>query len=306
MEPQDVLADDMHIGGPQSAELLALLPVRLVGIIPDGGDIVDQRIQPDVGHVAGVEGHGDSPRKGGTGHAQILQSCLEEIVDHFLLAALRLDEVRMLIKVGHESVGVPAHAEEVRLLAGALDGSAAVGASAVRRLRIGEEGFARLAVPALVAGFIDVALVIKALEQLLHGGNMAAVGRADKTVVGNVHPVPQSLDPAGGVVHKRLRCHASRRRLVLDLLPVLIGTGAEKHIVAHFPLEAGNGIRHNRLVGVAEVRLAGGVRDGGGQIKCGLCHGVSLPFFVGIYGSLMYTYAGIARSLPIRSAMLPS
>ena len=60
------------------------------------------------------------------------------------------------------------------------------------------------------------------------------------------------------------------------------------------------------LVGVAEVRLAGGVRDGGGQIKCGLCHGVSLPFFVGIYGSLMYTYAGIARSLPIRSAMLPS
>ena len=168
MEAQDVLADDMHIGGPQSAELLALLPVRLVGIIPDGGNIVDQRIQPDVSHVAGVKGHGDSPRKGGTGHAQILQSCLEEIVDHFLLAALRLDEVRMLIKVGHESVGVPAHAEEVRLLAGALDGSAAVGASAVRRLRIGEEGFARLAVPALVAGFIDVALVIKALEQLLH------------------------------------------------------------------------------------------------------------------------------------------
>ena len=99
MEPQDVLADDMHIGGPQSAELLALLPVRLVGIIPDGGDIVDQRIQPDVGHVAGVEGHGDSPRKGGTGHAQILQSCLEEIVDHFLFAALGINKVRICLDI---------------------------------------------------------------------------------------------------------------------------------------------------------------------------------------------------------------
>ena len=186
----------------------------------------------------------------------------------------------MLLDIGHELVGVLLHVEEISLLAGLLHGTAAVGAFATLGLGLGEEGLAGHAVPALVTVLINVALVIEALEHLLHGGLVVVVGGADEVVVLDVHLVPEGLDLPCHAVHVRLGGHARGLCKILDLLTVLVSTRAEKHVVPHLPLVTGDSIGHNGLVGVAEMRLFGRIRDGGGDIELGLLliHGC-VPFY---------------------------
>ena len=217
-----------------------------------------------------IKGHLDTPGKGGTGHAEILQACLQEVVDDLLLAGLGLNEAGMLLDVGHESVGVLLHVEEIGLLRSALDLAATVGALAISGLGVGEEGLAGDAVPALVAALIDIALIVELLEQLLHSRLVVVVGGADEVIVGNVHLVPQILDLPRHAIHVGLGGDARGVGEILDLLAVLVGTRAEVDVVAHLSLVAGDGVGHDGLVGVAEVGLLGGVGDGGGDVILGL------------------------------------
>ena len=63
------------------------------------------------------------------------------------------------------------------------------------------------------------------------------------------------LDLAGYAVDVCLGRDACLLCEILYLLTVLIGTGAEENILAHLALEAREGVGHNDLVGVAEMRL---------------------------------------------------
>ena len=75
VEAGDVLADDV--------QLLAALPVLLVQlariavrVVPETGDIVGERVQPDVDDMAAVKVDGNAPCEGGARDAQILQPLL--------------------------------------------------------------------------------------------------------------------------------------------------------------------------------------------------------------------------------------
>ena len=70
VEADDVLADDVHVGGPILFKQLARVPVRVVA---EAGDVVGQSVQPDVDYVFGIEIDGYAPRKGSARNAQILQ-----------------------------------------------------------------------------------------------------------------------------------------------------------------------------------------------------------------------------------------
>ena len=61
-----------------------------VVFISAGGDIVGQRVNPDVNDVSGIEIHGNAPGKTGPGDAQILQTGINEIPHHFIYTALGL------------------------------------------------------------------------------------------------------------------------------------------------------------------------------------------------------------------------
>ena len=55
VEAQNVLADQVDVGRPDRRELLVVLAVA------DGGDVVQQRVEPDVDDLLVVPRQGDAP-----------------------------------------------------------------------------------------------------------------------------------------------------------------------------------------------------------------------------------------------------
>ena len=287
VEAQNILADDMHVRGPVLAEMLALLLVSLIGIVSERRNIVGQRVQPDVNDVTGVEIHGNSPREGGAGNAQILKACLEEVVDHLLFAELGLDKFGMLLDVLHQAIRILAHLKEVCLLLCLRQRTAAVGALALDRLRCGKEGLTGRAIPALVLSLIDISLLVEALEDLLHGGDVIIVGRADKIVVAGGKRSPDIADLPRNAIHVRLRRHALLTCERFDLLTVLIRARAEENVLSAGALISCNRIGHDDLIGIAEVRLARCVGDGGRYVKF-FIHAF-VPPSISIHQSFVYS-----------------
>ena len=263
VEPDDVLADEVQVRGPQLLKLrFALLPA----VVADAGDVVGQSVQPHVHHVLGVELHRDAPGEAGAGHAQVLQARQQEVVHHLVLPGHGLDELRVIIDIVDEPGGVLAHLEEVGLLLGGVDLPTAVGALAVHQLALGPEALAGGAVQPLVRALVDVTLVVEVLEDLLDLFLVVAVGGADEVIVGHAHQVELLLDDGGHLVHELLGGDAFGLGLQLVFLAVLVGAGLEEHVIALQALEPGDGVRQDDLVHVADVGLARRVGDGGGEV----------------------------------------
>ena len=106
---------------------------------------------------------------------------------------------------------------------------------------------------------------------------MVVVSSTDKFIIGCVHQVKGLLDLACHLINKLLWCFSSLSSFQLDLLTMLIRTCLKAHIIALHSLESGNGICQHDLVGVSNVRLAGSVSNGRGDVIRFL-HGVFLTF----------------------------
>ncbi len=263
MEPDNLLAHKVDIRRPELTEIM--VPVVFKA---QGGHVVEQGIDPHIDHMAGVKVHGHAPGEAGPGHAQVFQTGLNEVVDHLVDTAARLQEIRVFQQIPHP-VGILRKPEEIGFLFRVLHLPAAVRALAVHQLALRPEGLAGLAVLALIGALVDVAVVVHLPENSLDGRHMIVVGGTDEPVVGNVHQLPQiqhTLLPSDNVVHKLLRGNAGLLGLVLNLLAVLIGAGEEHHVVALEPLEPSHGVGCHGAVGVADVQLGGRVINGGGNI----------------------------------------
>ena len=281
VETQNVFTDQMHIGGPQ----LLVQFGGILRIVADTGDVVVQSVHPNVYNVTRVEINRNTPAEGGTGYAQILQTGLQEVVYHFFLTGLGLNEFRMLLDVLHQTILIFAHFEEVSFLFGLFNFAAAVGALAVHQLALGEEGFTGYAVPAFVVTFVNVALLVQFLEDLLYGLFVVGIGGTDELVIAGVHQIPNVFDLAGYFVNVLLGSYTVFLSVQLDLLAVFVGTGHEEYIVALQTTIAGNGIGQNYLIGVADMGLTGSVSNSGCQViltfglfvAC-ITHGLNLLF----------------------------
>ena len=259
MEADDVLADQVEICGPV---LFVQVSAVAVGVIADAGDVVAERVQPYIDDMAGIEIHRDAPLEGSPGYAQVLQAGQKEVVHHLVLSGNGLDELRMGIDMVDQTVRVFLHFEEVGLFSGRVDFAAADGALVlIDDLGSGIEGFTLCTVQAFIMSFINIALLIEAAEDLLDLNLMVRVCRTDKSVIGCIHQVPEALDLGRVLVYELLGCHAGPVGAVLDLLTVFVRTGLEVDIIAVCPFVAGDGVRQNDLVAVADVGLAGCVGD---------------------------------------------
>ena len=238
VEAGDVLADNVQAGGPVFFKELA----ALAAVVAKAGDIVGQRIQPDVDDVLGVEVHRDAPLYGGAGHAQVLEPGQQEVVHHLVAAGDRLDKVGVGIYMVDEPLGVVAHLEEVGLLLLLSGLPAAVGALAVYELALGEEGLALVTIEALIGALVDVPLVVELFEYLLNLFYVVVVGGADKVVVAEVHQVELLFYQSGGAVHELLGGEIRGLGLLLVLFAVLVGAGLEVHVIALHTLEAGDAV----------------------------------------------------------------
>ena len=98
---------------------------------------------------------------------------------------------------------------------------------------------------------------------------MALFRGADVVVVRAVHPLDHGAEQHDVAIHQLPRGYALARRGLLDLLAVLVCAGEEQHVIAVEPLEAGDRIGRDDLVGVADVRGAVRVGNRGSDVIAG-------------------------------------
>ena len=257
MESDNLLADDVH-RGPVLFEVV----ITIVHVAQSGG-VVEERIHPDIDHVARVKVHRHSPLEAGTGDTEVLKARLDEVVDHLVDTGGGLQESAGLQKVLH-GLGIFGKAEEIGLLLSVMDGTSAVRAAAVYQLALSPEALTGRAVFALISAFINIPVVVHFAEDTLDGGDVVIVGRADETVVRDIHELPEVQDTAGAfddLIHKGLGRDASFLRFFLDLLAMFIRAGKEHNIIAPQALIAGDGVSGDGAVGVADVKLIRGIID---------------------------------------------
>ena len=246
METDDFLAHQMDIRRPVFMEHL------VVGTIFNGGQIVQQSVEPYVYHVLGIKRHLDAPVKTGTGDAQIFQTLLHE-VDHLVAAGSRLDEIRMLLNIFEPAFLVLAHLEKITFFLHLFHGAAAVRALAVYQLTFQPERFARHTVPAFVVFLVNIALVKNFLHHGLHHFVVTFLAGTQKIIVADVQTFPQQLEVSDNLVHIFLGRYAFFFRLALNLLAVLIAAGQKENIFALSAMITGDAICHRGTVSVADM-----------------------------------------------------
>src|SRR5262249_478553 len=107
MKADDVLADDVDVGRPKY-RIFAVFHFR----IAERGDVVDQRVEPDVNHMAGMSRHRNAPGKAGARDRTILQARLDE-ADDLVAPAARSDGFGVRLVPGKQPVLPCRKTEEV-------------------------------------------------------------------------------------------------------------------------------------------------------------------------------------------------
>lgn len=165
MEPDDVLAHDLVLRGPEARQ-------RVLGLQRvDSRQVVGKGVEPDVHDVLGGEPLGDphAPAERGARDGQVLQSVLAQAGEDVVAELLGLHELRVRLDVRDEPLLVVAHAEEVALLLHPLEGQSGADVHEARglSLHVRDEALLALIVPALVRVQVYVTLCGALDPQLL-------------------------------------------------------------------------------------------------------------------------------------------
>ncbi len=188
---------------------------RHVVRIARAGDVIGQRIDPDIHHMIGRSRHRHAPVEAGAADREVDQPALDEAQD-LVAARFRADEVRVGGVEIEQGLLVFGEAEEPGLLGGPFD-RRALRRELVAPLPVGQflllvEGLVADRIPAFVAVEIQVAGVRHRLPDRLAGGVMLGLDGADETIVRNIEYVGHFMEIAGHFVSKfarvRRRGHA--------------------------------------------------------------------------------------------------
>ena len=249
VETHDFLADEVQVGRPVFLEFLGVVEEA------DRRQVVRQRVEPDVDDVLRVDGHLDAPVKRRARNAEVVEALLDE-VDHLVAARGRLDEVGMVFDVFEDAILILAHLEEVGFFRDFLHGAVAVRAAAVLvELVLRPVALARRAVEALVLAFVDVALLVDAVEDFLHDALVAFLRRADEVVVADVEAFPEILEARDDLVRVFDGLDAGLFGLLLDFLPVLVRARQEEDVIARETVIPRDGVGNRRAVGMPDMQL---------------------------------------------------
>ena len=248
METHNLFADHVHVGRPEFVVL-----ARVGRAVSQSGDVVRQRVEPDIDHMLWVIRHRNAPRKGAAADREIAQAALHE-GEHFITTRLGSDEFGLLGVKLDKAILKGREFEKIILLFNGFGGAAAFGAGRARANRIHIE-LVRDAVLAGVVALVNETGILDALPQSLHALLMARRGGADVIVVTQPHAVPQRAEFGGDLIGKLLRRFARCLRRPLDLLPMLVSAGEEPCVVTQHAVPAGNCVARNRGIGVPDVGM---------------------------------------------------
>ena len=271
VEAQDVLAHHMQIGRPE-ALVAGTLHIGETG----GGDVVGERVEPDIHDMGGIARHRHAPCETGARDREIPQAAAHE-AGHLVAPALRGDEIRMRGVEFQQALLPGAEPEEVTRLLHPFDLGAgrgdllAVGAGG--ELVLGVIGLVADGIPAGVFVEIDLAALDQPLPDRLAGADMARLGGADEIVIAEVHRLGEIAEVLRDLVGEGLGRHAGGDGGLLHLLPMLVGAGQEHHVIAVQALEARQHVAGERRIGMPDMRRVIDVVDRRGDVVAALGHG---------------------------------
>ncbi len=122
-----------------------------------------------------------------------------------------------------------------------------------------EEGLVADRVPPRVLGKIDVAGLLHAAPDRLRGRVVARLGRAHALGDARLKQLGHRLELGGRPIGQRLWVYAELGSRLLHLLSMLVHTGREMNVETVDRPKAGDRVRGDQLVGVADVRRPVGV-----------------------------------------------
>src|SRR5208282_2800789 len=170
VKPQHALAGQVH--PPAGAGPPPAVVPGFAGAVAERGDVVAERVPPDVDHLAGIAGDGYAPAAGpgrGARRAEVLEPARDE-AEHLVAPPGGLDPEPARADQVVQLAGVPGQPEEPVLLRDGLRLGAVFRAPAARQVGRPVELLAAHAVPALVVLQVQIAAGRAGLPQLLPPG----------------------------------------------------------------------------------------------------------------------------------------
>ena len=239
----------------------SLAQVLPVARVRERAEVVDQGVYPDVGDLLLVPGDRHAPRLAGAADAEVLETALDEAA-RLVVAEARQDEIGALVVELQQLVLVGREAEEPVRLLDPLRRDPVVRAQPVDELGLRLELLALDAIEPRVDVLVDVAVVVDALQELLHESLVPLVGRADEEVVLGVDALGQ-LSPVllDDLVDVRLRVEPLLLGDAVHLRGVLVGAGEEEGLLAALLVVPDEHVRGDRRVRVPDVRARVDVVD---------------------------------------------
>ena len=266
MEPEDVFADDVDVGGPE---------VVAVGGV-DGGSVVEEGVDPDVDAVGRIGGHLDAPVRVGrfgvyrAGDGDVLEALLEAAHD-FVAAGGGEDEVGVCFDEVEQGFFVFGEFEEVVLLGALFEGLAGDGGFVFGFAGgcLGDVFVLGDVVPADVIAQVDIAGCFECGDVLGDFLGVAGFGGAEEIGVGEPEGLEGGLEGFGVLGGPLERGEIPLGRGGSDAVGVFVCAGEEEDVLAGEALEARGDIGDEGGVAVADVWRVVDVVDGGGDVVLG-------------------------------------
>ena len=214
VELEDVLADQMNVCGPNgqagTGGRWAAEGRECCGVAQGGwdGKIVHQRIEPDVSHIAGIEGQGDSPGESGgrTGDAEVFELLGTQETQDLVAPVGGLDELGILFKVLDQPRLVLTQLEVPVLLNQFLHNAPLrIPGTVGIAVFFGEERFLLHRIKSPVGRLVEVTRRVESVEQRHHDLLMTGIGGANEIVVTQPEELDEGTPLDGEVVAIGLR-----------------------------------------------------------------------------------------------------
>ena len=267
VEPDNILPDQVHAGGPEFAPFLGVCRIT------EPGDVVGQRIDPDIHYVLVTARHLYAPVEAGAADRKISEALRNEGY-HLVPPAFGFEKARP-VEQFEQSVLIIGETEEPAFLDSPFDRRAlrrkAVAVLALGQLALVVIRFVADGIPALVTVEIEIAFGFHRAPDRLAGGMMIRFDSADETIVRDIENVIHRPEIAGHFVRQFARRAALLFGLARHLQAVFVGAGLEPHLATLEALEARDDIGGDRFVSVADMGATIGIIDRGGDIE-GLRH----------------------------------
>ncbi len=171
--------------------------------IAHGGEIVGERVEPDIHDVLGIARHRDAPGEAGARDRQIVEAAADE-AHHLVAARARRDEVGIALVMREQPLLPRRQAEEIIFLLHPFDFGAGR-RLAVEQFALVEERLVAHRIPAGELAEIDFAAALQLVPQRLARADVARLGGADEIVVGDVHELRHGAEILRHAVAEFLR-----------------------------------------------------------------------------------------------------